>query len=148
MFRQNRSYRINMTDRNQNVRNILDRQLENGRLAHTYLFVGPKGTGKKSLADEFAGKILEMPPRDEASDSLLRHPDYSHFDCLVDGTAESVREFIGKIALKPFLAKRKFALISNIENLNPQGANALLKTLEEPPQNTVMVLTADTRKVL
>ena len=137
-----------MTDSNRKIKHILDKQLKNGRLAHAYLFVGPKGTGKKSLAMEFAGKVLGIESRDEASDNLQRHPDYSHFDCLVDGAAESVRDFIGKIALKPFLAKRKFALISNIENLNPQGANALLKTLEEPPPNTVMVLTADTRRVL
>lgn len=130
-----------MTDRHQAIKNILEKQLENGRLAHAYLFAGPKGTGKKALALEFARKIID-------TGNLSAHPDYFFLDCAQDASAESVREFIGRIFLKPFLAKRKFALLSNIENLNIQGANALLKTLEEPPQSTVIVLTADTRKIL
>ncbi len=129
---------------NQRIQTILNRQMESGRLSHAYLLVGPKGTEKKSLAKEFAEKVLGL----SSLVDLLKHPDYAVLDCSEDASAENVREFIGRIALKPFVAKRKFALISNIENLNSQGANALLKTLEEPPENTIMVLTADTRKIL
>ncbi len=156
----------------QQIQNILDKQMENGNLSHAYLFVGPKGTGKKELAKEFAGKVISeafnnsntTPPQavphslapmhgsgfSTGGETLQRHPDYMEFDCLQDTEeqAKSVREFIGRIALKPFVAKKKFALILNIENLNLQGANALLKTLEEPPANTVMVLLANTRKIL
>jgi len=129
---------------NQQIQNILNRQLESGRLAHAYLFMGSRGTGKKELARELAVKILGL----SSADDLARHPDHSVLDCSSEASAENVRDFIGRIALKPFVAKKKFALISNIENLNAQGANALLKTLEEPPESTVMVLTADTGRVL
>lgn len=153
---------------NQQIKNILEKQFAVDRLSHAYLFVGPKGVGKRSLAVELAGKVLGIASSDEDSvtssvpkvrdisplkgekniEVLLRHPDYSQLDCLQDASAESVREFIGRMALKPFAAKRKFALIANIENLNAFGANALLKTLEEPSANTVIVLTANTRRVL
>lgn len=144
---------------NQRIKGILEKQLESGRLAHAYLFVGPKATGKKELARELAERVLDLLPQNPHPDplprgeggymeKLLRHPDYSCLDCAQDASAESVREFIGKVFLSPFVAKRKFALILNIENLNTFGANALLKTLEEPPESTVMVLTADTRRVL
>lgn len=138
---------------NQGIKNILDKQIQNGRVAHAYLFVGPKGTGKKELAMEFAMQVLENHGTTRNftrnnTEFLERHPDFAMLDCSQDASAESVREFIGRIALKPFLGKKKFALIINIENLNTQGANALLKTLEEPPDSTVMVLTADSRKIL
>lgn len=133
---------------NQHINNLLSKQAEHGRLGHAYLFFGPKGTGKQNLANVFAAKILGLDPKTELLETLLRHPDYLVFDCLQDSSAESVREFVGKMVLKPFFAQRKFALLANIDLLNPHGANALLKTLEEPPENTVIVLTADTRKVL
>jgi DNA polymerase III delta prime subunit len=79
---------------------------------------------------------------------LAVHPDFSEFSAEAEASAESVREFTIRMGMKPFVAKLKFALMTNIENLTSQGANALLKTLEEPPENTVMVLTANLRKVL
>lgn len=126
---------------NSYIKNILDKQIENGRLAHAYLFVGPKFVDKIDLVLGFAKKII-------ASENLKNHPDFSELDCLDDISIEMVRDFIGRIALRPFVAKKKFALISNIENLNIQSSNALLKTLEEPAENTVLVLTANTRRVL
>lgn len=147
----------------QNIKKILNKQFEAGKLAHAYLFVGPKGTGKKSLAKELAEKVLGLRLSDEdagnlnrpvgtfsspAEGVLKRHPDYYQLDCSQDASAETVREFVDRMALKPFLSKRKFALLSHLENLNAQGVNALLKTLEEPPQNTVIVLTANTGRIL
>ena len=123
------------------IQNLLDRQVQAGSFAHAYLFVGPKETGKKELALSFAKKVLE-------NEGLSSHPDFLHFDCAADSSAENVREFISRLSLKPFVAKQKFALISNIENLNVQGSNSLLKTLEEPAPGTIIVLTANTRKIL
>src|SRR3989344_1069017 len=95
----------------ENIRKILQKQLENDRLPHAYLFLGPKGTGKKNLAEEFAKQILE-------TNNLSTHADFALLDCSAGASAESVREFIARVSLKPFIAKRKFALVSNIENLN------------------------------
>ena len=94
---------------NQQIQNILNRQLESGRLAHAYLFMGSRGTGKKELARELAVKILGL----SSADDLARHPDHSVLDCSSEASAENVRDFIGRIVLKPFVAKKKFALISN-----------------------------------
>ncbi len=149
---------------NQQIQNILDKQWTAGRLAHAYLFVGPKGAGKTALAQEFAEKVLFGLSQPQLNNNLSvpsghlpslgerlhRHPDYLEFDCLVEPEeqAKNVREFITRIALKPFVAKKKFAVIFNAEQLNLHGANALLKTLEEPPANTVIILLANTRKLL
>lgn len=130
-----------MSDKNQNILNILNRQAESGQFSHAYLFVGPKGSGKKAMAAGFAKKLL-------GSENLAVHPDYAELDCQTEASAEAVREFIARVAMKPFVSKIKFALLNQVGNLGVQGANALLKTLEEPPSNTVIVLTADTRKVL
>ncbi|MEK7617868.1 MAG: AAA family ATPase [Patescibacteria group bacterium] len=125
---------------NLRIKSIIEKQITTGRLAHAYLFVGPRGAGKKSFVLEFAKKVI-------GNENLFSHPDFAFLDCQEDASADSVRDFIGRMALKPFVAKKKFAFISNIENLNIQGANALLKTLEEPAGNTVIVLTANTGNV-
>ena len=130
-----------MTDSHQYIKNILDRQIQTGRFPHAYLFVGPKGSGKKTMATDLAKKLL-------GTENLAVHPDFSEFSAEAEASAESVREFTIRMGMKPFVAKLKFALMANIENMTSQGANALLKTLEEPPENTVMVLTANVRKVL
>ncbi len=130
-----------MTDSHRYIKNVLDRQIQTGRFPHAYLFVGPKGSGKKTVAMDLAKKLL-------GAENLAAHPDFSEFSAEAEASAESVREFTIRMGMKPFVAKLKFALMTNIENLTSQGANALLKTLEEPPENTVMVLTANVRKVL
>lgn len=122
------------------VKRILGQQLLSGRLPHAYLFLGPDGIGKKILALEFAKKLLE-------TGQLTNHPDFQMLGS-EDLTMERVVEFIGQLSFKPFAARRKVAIIDAAESLNPSSGNALLKTLEEPPKNTVLILVAGRQTLL
>ena len=115
------------------IKNILDKQLESGRLAHAYLFLGPKGLGKKILAIEFARKIL-------GTENLSTHPDFQILEGEEEIVMQKARDLIASLSLKPFIAKKKVAIIGNAENLNTQSGNSLLKTLEEPSGSTVIIL--------
>ena len=123
------------------ITNILEKQLATGRLPHAYLFYGPEGVGKKMLALEFAKKILD-------SEQIARHPDFNLLDVSGEITVEPTLEFIGKIGFKPFLAAKKVAVINNAQDLNAQSSNALLKTLEEPAENSILILVASFGGVL
>jgi DNA polymerase III delta' subunit len=137
------------------------RALERGRLASTFLFVGPEGIGKRSFALALAKSLL-CQRRDEAlldpcgmCPSCIQveagtHPDI-HIVKKPDGKSEiPVALFIGPlenrmregfchdISLKPFAGGRKIGIIEDSDFLNEEGANALLKTLEEPPARSVI----------
>lgn len=115
--------------------------MSSGRLAHAYLFSGPAGVGKRALAVELAKKVLK-------AENLAGHPDFIILDQDGEILIAQVREFIERLRLKPFAAAKKIALINNAQNLNRQSANALLKTLEEPPRNTVIILISEEKNIL
>ncbi len=117
------------------AKQILSKQLSEEVLPHAYLFLGPAGTGKKALALEFAGKILQ-------TEKLSSHPDFSIIDTGPESSVAGIREFIANLGFKPFVAKKKIAIINNAHNLNVQSSNALLKTLEEPSPSTIIILIA------
>lgn len=139
------------------------RAIQGGRLASTFLFVGPAGAGKRSLADKLAQTLLcevrppaAMDPCDHCSacQQVLAgtHPDFHVVRKPKDRNVIPVELFIGDgshrmreglchdIALKPFRGGRKIAIIDDADHLNQEGANCLLKTLEEPPPQSVLIL--------
>lgn len=118
------------------VKSILQKQLQAQKFPHAYLFFGPEGLGKKTLALEFAQKILQ-------TDRLEIHPDFQPLDVEGEILMETVLDFIAKLNFKPFLAKKKVAIINNAQNLNLQSSNALLKTLEEPGDSIIVILIAN-----
>jgi DNA polymerase III subunit delta' len=129
------------TPGHETVKKILELQLQQGRLSHAYLFVGPKGVGKKMLAEEVGQKIL-------VTKILTSHPDYLSFDVGADTGLEDLRQFMSRLSTKPFVAQYKLALINNFEQASTQMQNALLKTLEEPSPSTVIILIAAQRNAL
>jgi DNA polymerase-3 subunit delta' len=137
--------------------------LARDRLASTFLFVGPAGIGKRAFALKLAQALLcqERPvaaldPCEScpacAQVAALTHPDLEVVGKPRDKSAIPVETFIGdrehrmqeglchRIALKPFMGGRKVAIIDDADYLNQEGANALLKTLEEPPPRSVLIL--------
>jgi DNA polymerase III subunit delta' len=121
--------------------------------SHAYLFVGPTQIGKLTLAEDFA-RALNCTSADGRPCGLCRacqtiaaglHPDVRMVRRLPDKSeilVEQLRELQNELALKPYEARWRVALIENINEANVNAANAFLKTLEEPAPQVVLLLTA------
>ncbi len=119
--------------------------LQRGSPHHAYLFHGPRGVGKSEAARVFAAALLS--PRGELEDDILRqslqgtHPDL----LLVEPEGVHIRisqvqEMQRSLSLKPLEAGRTVAVVEEAETMNEDAANTLLKTLEEPPGGSVIIL--------
>lgn len=125
---------------------LLSRAIESGRVAHAYAFVGPSGVGRKLTALAFAQALLCPSRGCGECRSCVRvsagtHPDYHLI--VPDGQnvkIEQVRELERLAHLTPHEGTRKVFIVDEAERMTLPAANALLKTLEEPPTRTVLVL--------
>ena len=137
--------------------NYLKTALKVGRLAHAYLFLGPEGVGKATTAKALAAALnceAALPDGDAcgACPSCVRlaagtHPDYLEIRPTSEGRQPQIkigqiREFRKLTAYPPVTGGWRVTLIKPAEALNDEAANALLKTLEEPPPQHLLVLTA------
>jgi len=140
-------------------RRIIQNALENNSVSHAYLFYGQESIGKKLTAIEFA-KALNCEvsgPKDNCGDcpscrkiDQAIHPDFFLLEPKKSSptarnafiNVEEIRELQKKLAYLPYEAKTKIAIIDGAETMNPQAANTLLKTLEEPPSSTIIILIA------
>lgn len=144
---------------------LLARAIESDRVAHAYAFVGPSGIGKKLASLAFAQALLCPSPRsfDGGRDRLNACGHCSacrrveagvHPDCRLvhpEGQSikiEQVRNLERMASLKPYEAKWKVFIVDEAERLGLVAANALLKTLEEPPARTVIILILSQVKAL
>jgi DNA polymerase-3 subunit delta' len=130
----------------------LRRAVAEGRPAAAYLFSGPPGIGKRTVADAFTMELLCATPDARGAcgtcAQCVRVAAGTHPDVLVvvrepdrrDIRTEQVRELTRWLTLRPLMAGRKVAVLDGAETLNEHGQNALLKTLEEPPGSSVLLL--------
>lgn len=117
---------------------LLEKQLATDAVAQAYLFVGPRGVGKHSLATEFARKVLNT------QSSHVQPISFS----FVGARIEQVRELTQRLSLRPQAGDRQVAILDEADHMSNAAANALLKTIEEPTASTVLILISHRDNVL
>lgn len=135
---------------------MLKSHLVQGELRHAYLFTGPQGVGRRTLAICLAQAInCTAPPSPGEACQICsnctrirrqQHPDLDIIEAEREGgviKVEQIRELQYHLSLTPYEASYRVALLKRFEEANNYTANALLKTLEEPPSKVVLMLTAE-----
>jgi DNA polymerase III subunit delta' len=126
----------------------LGRAYQQNRLAHAYLFSGPPGSGKRSLAARLVGLINKTAPEDvfstRAHEVFVAEPGSKSRRIVI----EQIRNLEHALHMRASSGRRKVAIIPDADRLQPQAANAFLKTLEEPPGNSLLLLLSALPEVL
>lgn len=135
LYRKYRSKSLDEIVGQEHVTTTLRRAIETGRISHAYLFTGPRGVGKTSIARILAHELNGVPYTGE--DSYL---DIIEIDAASNGGVEEVRDLRDKVYIAPANGKFKVYIIDEVHMMTTSAFNALLKTLEEPPAHTVFIL--------
>jgi len=150
---------------------FINKSLVMSKTSHAYLIIGPENIGKKTLAVDLASMLYSKPSKDMFNEQLLidissdgqrsrilrgNHSDIKIIESDSGETEKSsliisidqIREIIRDIHLKPFEGEKKIYIINQAQNMMESGYNAMLKILEEPPADGIIILTAPSIKSL
>ena len=143
LYRKYRSRSLDEVLGQDHVTSILRRALEQGKIAHAYLLTGPRGVGKTSVARILAHEINHLPYDDDSSNL-----DIIEIDAASNNGVDDIRALREKAQVAPVSAPKKVYIIDEVHMLSKSAFNALLKTLEEPPEHVVFILaTTDADKL-
>lgn len=131
--------------------------IKQNKIGHAYLFSGPRGTGKTTMARLLAKAVNcsanNDKPCNNCPDCLLAnkgiHPDIIEINAANETSVDHIRDLIEKTYLAPMRGKYKIYIIDEVHQLSSAASSALLKILEEPPENVIFILaTTDPQKLL
>jgi DNA polymerase-3 subunit gamma/tau len=143
LYRKYRSKSLKDVIGQEPVTKTLEQALKQQRISHAYLFTGPHGVGKTSVARILAHEINNIPYTDDSTNI-----DIIEIDAASNRRIDEIRELREKVHVAPTSAKYKVYIIDEVHMLTREAFNALLKTLEEPPEHVVFILaTTDLHKL-
>lgn len=130
------------------IAQTLQNAIKAGRVAHAYLFTGTRGVGKTSMARIFAKALAGGSEEADAAIMQGRDTDVIEIDAASNSRVEETRELIANAIYRPMRGRRKVYIIDECHMLSTAAFNALLKTMEEPPEHVVFILcTTESHKV-
>jgi DNA polymerase-3 subunit gamma/tau len=142
LYRKYRSRSLDEVVGQDHITSLLKSALKQGRVSHAYLLTGPRGVGKTSIARILAHEINQLAYSDEP------HLDIIEIDAASNRRIDDIRDLREKVHIAPVSGKYKVYIIDEVHMLTGESFNALLKTLEEPPEHVVFILaTTEVHKV-
>ena len=157
LYRMFRPTTLDDVVRQEHIVTVLKNQINTGKVGHAYLFCGPRGTGKTSIAKIFAAAINCQTPKDGSACGkceackALKDPsnlDITEIDAASNNGVSEMRDLREKVQYPPVAGKFKVYIIDEVHMLSTGAFNALLKTLEEPPSHAVFILaTTESQKI-
>lgn len=135
LYRKYRSKKLAEIVGQEHVTTALQNALDNGTVSHAYLFTGPRGTGKTSIARILAHEVNKL-----TYDEGTTHLDIIEIDAASNRRIDEIRTLRERVHNAPSSAKYKVYIIDEVHMLTKEAFNALLKTLEEPPAHVIFIL--------
>lgn len=135
LYRKYRSKSLDEIVGQPHITTTLGNALKKGEFSHAYLFTGPRGTGKTSIARILAHEVNGLPYQEDST-----HLDIIEIDAASNRRIDEIRELRERVHTAPTSAKYKVYIIDEVHMLTREAFNALLKTLEEPPAHVIFIL--------
>jgi len=148
LYRKKRPARFEAVVGQEHVKAVLQNAIRKGQLAQAYLFSGPRGVGKTTVARLLAMAVGCQAPAEERPCGTCahcrrvaegRHPDVLEIDAASNNSVDDVRALKERLLLAPMLAPKKVVILDEAHMMSKSAFNALLKTLEEPPEHVLFI---------